>query len=335
MIRSLKQFLAFSAIVALGIASKMVEPGANRQKKLLSLFNIVQFDNDQCTGTGGTLGTCFTSAECMNRQGIARGSCAAGFGTCCAFQISTCGGVVTQNNTLIQNENFPTGTTTNRVCSFSISNVAGATNICQIRLDFINTALEQPNGMGLCENDMLTVTTTPATVTYPILCGDLSGQHMYIDVVRGSVGAVANVDVQTQTATGARLFNIRTSYIDCNSLSRPPQGCRQYFEGPSARIQSYNFGGLHLQNQQISYCFRQEMGRCSFTVRESTVTGAGDAFELIQGAGEMEMVITCELSCTFCLSAQRSTPFRILFQTIDMDQAMGKGFDLTVTQNPC
>lgn len=56
---------------------------------LLVLFNIIKFRNDPCNVTTSTSsdydeqGVCFTSHECSRRGGQNRGSCAAGFGTCC------------------------------------------------------------------------------------------------------------------------------------------------------------------------------------------------------------------------------------------------------------
>jgi hypothetical protein len=35
----------------------------------------------------GVFGTCYTSFECRRRQGQAEGTCAAGFGVCCVFDI--------------------------------------------------------------------------------------------------------------------------------------------------------------------------------------------------------------------------------------------------------
>ena len=50
-----------------------------------SLFSIVQFPNQQCTGASSTstYGTCYTSSECTTKGGSADGNCAAGFGVCC------------------------------------------------------------------------------------------------------------------------------------------------------------------------------------------------------------------------------------------------------------
>ena len=41
------------------------------------------WQNIHCTGSSNRNGTCYTSEECENRDGVAAGSCADGFGVCC------------------------------------------------------------------------------------------------------------------------------------------------------------------------------------------------------------------------------------------------------------
>jgi hypothetical protein len=49
--------------------------------------------------------------------------------------------------------------------------------------------------------------------------------------------------------------------IPCNSVTRAPTGCLQYFQGISGRVESFNFqGGTHLSNMDYSSCVRQEDG---------------------------------------------------------------------------
>ncbi|TRY81036.1 hypothetical protein TCAL_13448 [Tigriopus californicus] len=97
---------------------------------VFSLFNIVQFNNGGCRssstisggGTGSTNrnGTCFTMNECVSKGGSAAGSCAAGFGVCCVFLVSTSGATVTQNCTYVRNPNFPNSLDTTSQISYNI-----------------------------------------------------------------------------------------------------------------------------------------------------------------------------------------------------------------------
>ena len=58
--------------------------------KLLSLFNIVQFKNVDCTASEGTFsgltGICYSSSDCSSKGGSSSGNCASGFGRCCIIK---------------------------------------------------------------------------------------------------------------------------------------------------------------------------------------------------------------------------------------------------------
>ena len=90
-----------------------------------SLFHVIQFPNTACTTNEDTQGTCFTSSECSSKGGVASGSCASGFGTCCSFQ-NTCDTTTQQNGTY-----FISPATVPTVCSLMISPLND--NICQVR----------------------------------------------------------------------------------------------------------------------------------------------------------------------------------------------------------
>jgi hypothetical protein len=51
--------------------------------QVFSFFNVIRFRNNQCTGGNGQIGTCYSRKECTNLGGIASGSCARNWGTCC------------------------------------------------------------------------------------------------------------------------------------------------------------------------------------------------------------------------------------------------------------
>merc|ERR1712051_214228 len=121
--------LGVLAATTLSTASDLNED--KRAGKAFSLFSIVQFPNQQCTGSSSTstYGTCYTSSECSSAGGSADGNCAAGFGVCCVIYASTCGTSISTNTTYIRNPNYPssyTPSTTNKVQD----------DICQLRLAF-------------------------------------------------------------------------------------------------------------------------------------------------------------------------------------------------------
>ena len=62
------------------------EVDEGRQHRLLNVFNIVRFPNEGCNTTGSQYGVCYTATECEALGGTAAGTCASGFGVCCAFR---------------------------------------------------------------------------------------------------------------------------------------------------------------------------------------------------------------------------------------------------------
>ena len=128
--------------------------------KFLNLITWVQFDNTECAATSGDNGTCFTSNECLDIGGTADGTCASGFGVCCVLQVQinqytfissiqhcfiqyNCGSKTNYNSTYFANNNYPSTFNTIGQCSISVEKVS--TDVCQLRLDFDEMDLSQPD----------------------------------------------------------------------------------------------------------------------------------------------------------------------------------------------
>ena len=86
--RSRRHVMKLLALLVLGIASAAAaaaieeEESAGRDKRVFSLFSIVQFPNEECVTTDINVkaGVCTTSSECTAGAGTASGKCASGFG---------------------------------------------------------------------------------------------------------------------------------------------------------------------------------------------------------------------------------------------------------------
>merc|ERR1739846_241042 len=221
-----------------------------------------------------------------DQGGTASGNCASGFGVCC-FTTVTAAGAITNNVTYIQNEGFPTavlGTAPVTAATRAFA-VQGGENICQVRFDFeAATVFEQPAG-GVCggDQDEITVDQTSTTIgSFQNLCGTLSGQHIYVENDGANPAATLNID--TSATVLARSWKILVRTIECDSPSKAPGGCLQYFTGTSGNIVSFNAGtnGAMLDDLLYSVCIRREANMCSYTVREArSATGATpDAFQV-------------------------------------------------------
>jgi len=228
------------------------------------LFNIIRFSNDACDAGDSKTGVCMTSSECTSSGGAASGTCAKGYGTCCLLYKSTCDDIVKANNTYIRNPDYsasyePTSTTN---CKFELENPG---DICQYRLDFVQFQLENPGvgaaaatGTGACTNDYLTITGANKQVL-PVICGDATGQHMY--VCAGTTGEKAIMDFKV---TNAAMWDIKVTQIKCGDTSLAPSGCLQYYTGEMGTVSSFNFdGSKHLiENHDYTICVRPEAGAC-------------------------------------------------------------------------
>ncbi|OXA52202.1 uncharacterized protein LOC110852632 [Folsomia candida] len=238
-----------------------------RQSKFFPLFTIIRFTNEVCRTSSEEHGICHTKTQCAAAGGLALGNCAQGLGVCCRFVVQ-CGAIITQNGTSFQSPNYPsrfTPTDGSNVCQVRVRRPH---NVCQLRLNFIaldidgpvpaptatNTA---PNDAGACKTDSLAITASGGTV--PNLCGNLNGQHIYIDY--GTSDTITLNLLMSGTVQRERVWNIEILTIPCLSVVRAPPGCLQYFTGISGQVQSFNFqGGTHLSNMDYSICVRPEDG---------------------------------------------------------------------------
>merc|ERR1712013_597453 len=227
----------------------MADNNNTRVEKALSVFTVVKFPNSACTSsTAGRNGTCYTSSECSANSGTASGTCASSFGVCCVFEKSCGAGTVSQNTSYFTSTSRALGGS----CSLTICKCS--TDVCQLRLDFETFALNNPvtvttvtsgpaaaaagsaNSLGACNVDQFTVT-VPGGKSPPVICG-------------------------ANTAA----FTIKVTQVPCDSKTKAPNGCLQYFTGETGTVTTFNYNsaqGVLLTNQDYSICMRQERTYCA------------------------------------------------------------------------
>jgi len=170
-------------------------------------------------------------------------------------------------------------------------------NVCQLRLDFESFSLSQPSAeTSQCDTDAFRMFETGNDASVPEICGENAGQHLYVDVDPSSRGPTLEIDTFNSAATGRfpRLWKIQVTQIQCNSVDRAPEGCRQYYKSSTGTVKSFNFKNppstaaeidsdtglqLHLDNQNYQVCIMPQPGLCSIRwtpTTESTfvMTGA-------------------------------------------------------------
>merc|ERR1712141_547218 len=272
------------ATLSLSLANLAPEPSSTKDEragKAFSLFSIVQFPNQQCTGASSstTYGTCYTSSECSAKGGSADGNCAAGFGVCCVIYTTTCGTSISTNTTYIRNPNYPSSYTASSAstCTYTFSKVSD--DICQLRLDFQTfSGFATSTTAGSCYDTLAVAGQTG--VDPPSICGTNTGYHMYTEFGATSTDTITmTLTYGSSGLTTAKTFNILARQISCTASYKAPTDCTQYYTGVAGNVQSYSYGQL-LKSQYYTNCIRTEKGYCAIQWKESSTTSP-DPFDIL------------------------------------------------------
>ncbi|GLV43813.1 uncharacterized protein CBL_11607 [Carabus blaptoides fortunei] len=206
-----------------------------RGSKFFPFVGVVRFENGVCLGANNLTGTCYTRRQCARLPGVPSGTCARRIGVCCIVQ-RTCGATSSANNTYFINPGFPNSYAGGTRCTMTVQRCNS--DICQLRLDFLSLSLAQPDGNGTCINDAMTITGGASII--PPICGENTGQHMYMDF---NDDTNINIVMETSSsATFSRYWNIKATQIACECPTRAPSGCLQYYTELSGTVKSFNYG---------------------------------------------------------------------------------------------
>ncbi|KAF5299667.1 hypothetical protein FQA39_LY11462 [Lamprigera yunnana] len=340
---------------------------SNRTGKFIGLWGIgiVRFENSVCPAANGLEGICYTRRQCTLIGGYASGKCAK-VGVCCVVQV-TCGATSSNNNTYFSNPLFPSTFTGASVCTLTVQRCNP--DICQIRIDFLNFNLAQPNGDGTCVNDALLISGSGSNIGR--ICGENTGQHIYLDFNNAN-DIIVNVFTSAAVTFG-RQWNLRIAQIGCDSPSRAPSGCLMYYSTTSGNVRSFNYGQAansaippsnllavgtrQLVNMNYGICVRTASGFCG--IQWSMSAGNEFAFSV---SGDLTPLSLTGTDCltdyiiipdgsvsstgqradrfcggTFPTVTTPSRPF-VLIAVTDGNEALdsgNRGFSLSYTQQQC
>jgi len=286
--------------------------GSNRDEKLFSVFQIVKFNNEECTGTSGDSGTCYTAAECSALSGgSAQGSCASGFGVCCVTTLDPCQGTTNSVSAILEHDvDNPTNncvddnTDTGRSNMYPYGRQAlieydyliqkWSSSIVQIRFDFIYVELSEATN-GDCTNDTLLFELADAAsmkITPTNLCGTLTGSHVYLDFRENS-----EIDVKIRISEkGTQRWKIYYRQLEESDSLYAPRGCLQYFKTDttqSGSIMSFNYNagsGMLLNNQAYTICIEQNRAYCDVALTSAN-------FDLTGTSGSCSDSISFGIKC--------------------------------------
>jgi len=275
------------ALLAIFATAVYAEEPRDKTKKAIGIFNIVKFNNDVCDTGNQMNGTCYTAEECTNRNGVASGSCADGYGVCCVITL-TCGATTSENCTYMSQDMSATPATDSddsQSCTYTICPVTS--DVRRIRLEMATFEIEGPHAVALDGNAGTTTAadTSDDTVdagyaigqcrgdqfvaasglgSSPIICGTNAGQHMVLDT-DGSmcVKAMFTFGVGGNQQRSYRIHILQ--FGEFNDMGGPA-GCLQYYTGEMGTVSSFNWNGIqtstHLANQNYDVCIRQRADAC-------------------------------------------------------------------------
>ncbi|XP_054157681.1 uncharacterized protein LOC128956025 [Oppia nitens] len=177
-----------------------------------SLLNIVRFPNEECFDASNQTGTCYTPLECKKLGGVPSSPCARGLGSCCIVSRS-CHNTTYNKVVYFRNPSYPMPDNQQNFCDLNV--IVYDTDVCQLRLDFIDFQLDQPT-YGNCLGDRFYISASGfAPMSVPVLCGLNRNQHMYVSLPRDGTDRTATIVFDTNSVGDYR-WHIRITQIDCN-----------------------------------------------------------------------------------------------------------------------
>merc|ERR1739838_689025 len=197
------------ALLAILGTSVYALPNESKDGKAIGIFNVVRFPNDVCNTETAMNGTCYTAEECSDRDGVATGSCADGFGVCCVISLA-CGATTSENCTYLTLA--ATATVAGTGCTYTIC--PASSTVSRIRLDLTMFNIADPfdpdttgavagttttdGALGQCTMDTFQVTGSGGSS--PVICGSNDGQHLIVDT-DGAACVTAAFSFGMDTAT--------------------------------------------------------------------------------------------------------------------------------------
>lgn len=308
----------------------LVPDWARPSALLQSIVDRIRGTSRPCTGapSGLDAGTCMLQFNCGNAGGVVVSSNDCPTTTVCckipeeAASTVSCGGAITSNQTSFRNPDFPADFRRGGMCS---SEVTFGREVCQLRLDFVHFTLAPPVSSGpragLCDADVFTVATGLGSTTYPALCGQNAGQHMYVDVSEAT-RAVLSFSIASDLPVG-RKWHVKVTFVHCLSPVKAPESCVQYYTAPSGEFSSFNFQPT-VGNQQLiaghkySVCFKKQLGFCQITYSPSQP----NSFQIGSSQVPLSGVRNCEDAYLFVPSGSN----KAFMEDVTADRFCGRGF---------
>ncbi|CAO1389576.1 unnamed protein product [Diamesa hyperborea] len=270
-------FIGISVGKSTSVNDTISSSDSHRKGKFFPFYTLGRFSRESCVGSNQLMGTCVISGECDELGGTSAGRAACSGAntkqaTCCVLS-KACGGTTQYRNTYFYNPGYPSVFAGGSRCNYQVTRES--TDICQLRIDFLEFSLAQPSGDGVCNTDYLAVTGGGSAV--PRICGENAGSHVYVDF-NGNAPITVTM-ASSGTTTFNRRWHMLMTQIECDSASRAPSGCLQYYLEPSGSVKGFNYspssngnpnsigvqGGRQIASANYGACIKMAPGQCTIT----------------------------------------------------------------------
>jgi len=246
-------------------------------------------------------GVCVSSSECSSKGGTNLGRCSncIGCNVCCKYQLP-CQSQTDQFISYFSSPGYPKTQRRSLSCSL---NVRIRTEVCQVRLDFLDFEMAAPVDCVCRMEDNMEIINAHRQVGVigpgnNRICGINKNKHMYIDVVEDSMlilktttSGVQPVPLATDTTLSgdtAYRWNVRVTQIPCGvqeanngrnvsipsfyKTLRAPTGCLQYYRRGKGSFESFSFDGDSqlLTDTDYTVCMKSRKNTCGLTLRART-----------------------------------------------------------------
>jgi len=245
-------------------------------------------------------GVCASSSDCSSKGGTSIGRCSncIGCNVCCKYQ-QQCQSETNQFISYFSSPGYPKTQRRSLSCSL---NVRIRTEVCQVRLDFLDFEMAAPVDCACRLEDNMEIINAHRQVGVigpgnNRICGINKNKHMYIDVVPDSLlilkttaSGVQPVPLATDTTLSgdtAYRWNVRVTQIPCGvhadngrnvsiplfyKTLRAPTGCLQYYKKGKGSFESFSFDGDSqlLTDTDYAVCMKSRKNTCGLTLRART-----------------------------------------------------------------
>jgi hypothetical protein len=189
---------------------------------------------------------------------------------------------------------------------------------------------------GECDNDTFIITGYTGRQQVPILCGENTGKHMYIDLTNYDSSADdMTLEFSFSTNDTDRKFEIEVSFLD--TMMTPHPSCLQYFSETSGSISSFNYGTTpeHRNNQLYSICFAVIPEYCDIGFTFNTLDLGNTMGDCMEDFVHLQSMSLCGSETDYSVTGNSTTTITLMVSSDGANTDGVEGFEIDYTMMEC